>query len=127
MTLGQIADQSGIPARTVRFYIARGLLDGPVKSGRDAVYTKEHLARLNQIKSLQSDGHTLSEIARLLSAQSGESAAPQATAWWQHAIGDDIIVWVKAGASPWRMRQVRAAVEEFARLVAPTDNETGKG
>ena len=126
MTLDEVAEQSGIPARTVRFYIARGLLDGPVKSGRDAVYTDEHVARLNRIKLLQSEGRTLSEIARLLSGRPRESAAPQPTAWWQHALGDDIVVWVRAGASPWRMKQVRAAVEEFARLVAPTENETGK-
>jgi hypothetical protein len=37
------------------------------------------------------------------------------TAWWQHAIADDVIVWVRVGASPWRTKQLRAAVEEFAR------------
>jgi hypothetical protein len=38
------------------------------------------------------------------------------TAWWQHAIADDVIVWVRDGASPWRTKQIRAAVEEFARV-----------
>jgi hypothetical protein len=51
-----------------------------------------------------------------------EEAAP-ATAWWQHAIADDVVVWVKAGASPWRTRQVLAAVEEFARRVRPQKEE----
>lgn len=36
------------------------------------------------------------------------------TAWWQHALGDDVIVWVRDGASPWRTKQLRAALEEFA-------------
>jgi hypothetical protein len=39
------------------------------------------------------------------------------TAWWQHAIADEVIVWVRDGASRWRTKQVRAAVEEFARRV----------
>src|ERR671922_115977 len=55
MTLGEIAAAAGLPARTIRFYIARGLLNGPVKGGRGAAYTTEHLARLDRIKSLQSD------------------------------------------------------------------------
>jgi DNA-binding transcriptional MerR regulator len=124
MTLADIAEASGLPARTIRFYIARGLLNGPVKGGRGAVYTKEHLARLDRIKSLQSDGRTLSEIARMLGGHSQESAVSPPTAWWQHAIGDDIIVWVRAGVAPWRMKQVRTAVDEFARQVAPANNRT---
>ena len=126
MTLGEMAEASGLPARTIRFYIARGLLNGPVKGGRGAVYTTEHLARLDQIKSLQSAGRTLSEIARMLSGHLQEFAGPPPTAWWQHAIADDIIVWVRADAAPWRMKQVRTAVDEFARRVAPATNETEK-
>ena len=49
-TLAELSEESGTPARTIRFYIARGLLDGPLKAGRGAVYTAEHLARLEKIK-----------------------------------------------------------------------------
>ena len=52
-----------MPARTIRFYIARGLLDGPVKAGRGAVYTADHLARLERIKEMQAEGRMLAEIA----------------------------------------------------------------
>jgi hypothetical protein len=41
------------------------------------------------------------------------------TAWWQHAIADAVIVWVRDGASPRRTKQLRAAVEEFAHRVRP--------
>jgi DNA-binding transcriptional MerR regulator len=115
MTLGEIAEASGIPARTIRFYIARGLLDGPVKGGRGAAYTREHLARLERIQRLQVEGRTLAEIARLLAGPRREAVSP--TAWWQHAIAEDVLVWVRAGGAPWRMKQVRAALEEFARRV----------
>ncbi|SPF52474.1 hypothetical protein SBA4_5080010 [Candidatus Sulfopaludibacter sp. SbA4] len=118
MTLAEIAEATDLPARTIRFYIARGLLDGPVKSGRAAAYTAQHVARLERIKRFQTAGRTLSEIARLLSGPSREEPAA-ATAWWQHAVADDIIVWVRAGASPWRAKQIRQAVEEFARRVRP--------
>jgi DNA-binding transcriptional MerR regulator len=127
MTLAEIAEASGLPARTVRFYIARGLLNGPVKGGRVAEYTAEHVERLDRIKHLQATGHTLLEIGRILDGPSaGESEAAPATAWWQHEIAGDVIVWVRAGASPWRTKQLRAAVQEFARRVGPAKNGKGK-
>jgi DNA-binding transcriptional MerR regulator len=128
-TLAELSDASGIPARTIRFYIARGLLDGPVKAGRGAVYTADHLARLEKIKGLQGEGRMLAEIAHDLAdgANDGppaDSAAPP-LAWWQHRIADDVMVWVRGDVSPWRMKQIRSAVDELAsRLREPEDGNT---
>jgi DNA-binding transcriptional MerR regulator len=49
MTLAELADASGIPPRTVRFYIARGLLEGPEVAGRGATYGPGHLERLQKM------------------------------------------------------------------------------
>jgi DNA-binding transcriptional MerR regulator len=122
LTLAELSDESGIPARTIRFYIARGLLDGPVKAGRGAEYTASHLARLEKIKSLQEQGRTLSEMVHLLSAGPPPEAAIAPSAWWQHVIHDDVIVWVRGDASPWRMKQIRAAVDNLAAQLAAADN-----
>lgn len=124
MTLAEIAESAGLPARTVRYYIARGLLPGPVKGGRGATYTEDHVARLQEILRLQTQGQTLADIAGALEA--APAALPSATPWWQHAIADDVIVWVRAGAAPWRTRQVRQALEEFARRVRPLDKGAEK-
>lgn len=126
LTLADLSEESGIPARTVRFYIARGLLEGPVKAGRGAAYTPTHLARLEKIKSLQADGRTLAEIAHLLGEGPGEGKVEETappTAWWQHAIDDDVIVFVRADVSPWRKKQIRAAVEEMAAQLAGPDRQ----
>lgn len=127
MTLAEIAEAAGLPARTIRFYIAQGLLNGPVKGGRSAAYTAEHVTRLERIKQFQAAGRTLSEIARLLSGPSGEDfgVAPP-TAWWQHAIADDVIVWVRADGNPWRTKQLRTAVHEFARRVQSAQDRKEK-
>ena len=123
MTLAEIAEASGLPARTIRFYIARGLLNGPVKGGRSAAYTAEHVTLLERIQRFQAAGHTLTEIARLLRGHSEvETGVGAPTAWWQHAIADDVIVWVRADGSPWRTKRLRAAVDEFARHVQPAKN-----
>ena len=122
MTLAEIAESSGIPERTIRYYIARGLLAGPVKGGRGAVYGDEHAARLARIRELQAAGRTLSEIERLLHAgPESEASVPAATPWWQHVVADDVTVWVKAGAGPWRLKQIHAALNEFARRVRPAN------
>ena len=112
-TLAELSAASGIPARTIRFYIARGLLQGPSKAGRAAAYTDEHLARLETIKQLQASGRMLAEISHDLD-DAPISSAPAPSPWWQHAIQDDVIVFVRGDVSPWRMKQIRAAVDDFA-------------
>lgn len=125
MTLAELADASRLPARTIRFYIARGVLNGPRKAGRGAAYGPEHLARLEQIQRLQSAGRTIAEISRTLDGNPPElNAQTSATAWWQHVVADDVTVWVRDGLSPWRTKQVRAAIGEFAgRLRTSGDDE----
>ena len=115
-TLADLSDESGIPARTIRFYIARGLLDGPVKGGRSAVYTAAHVERLEQIKALQAEGRMLSEIAAMLAGdQPAVESVP--TAWYQHAVAPDVYVMARADMSPWRTKQVRAAIRKLAALI----------
>jgi DNA-binding transcriptional MerR regulator len=126
MTLAELAEASGLAARTIRFYIARGLLDGPVKAGRAAAYTEEHLTRLEKIKKLQAQGRMLSEIGRSLAGgTTPERHAAPPTAWWHHAIADDVVVLTRSDVSPWRTRQIREAIDELARSLQPAGK--GKG
>jgi DNA-binding transcriptional MerR regulator len=121
-TLAELSEESGIPARTIRFYIARGLLDGPVKAGRGAVYTAEHLVRLEKIKELQAAGRMLAEIAHDLNGGPPVETAVQPSPWLQYTIQDDVIVWVRGDVSPWRMKQIRAAVDDIASRLQETDS-----
>jgi DNA-binding transcriptional MerR regulator len=127
MTLAELAEHAGIPARTIRFYIARSLLQGPIKAGRDAEYTRDHLDRLEEIKKLQAAGRTLTEIGQLFGAPAQAHAAPQAAAWWQYAVTEDVVVWVKAGQSPWVARQMQAMLADFARGLRKLEKESKKG
>jgi DNA-binding transcriptional MerR regulator len=124
-TLAELSEASGIPARTIRFYIARGLLDGPLKAGRGAVYTAEHLARLEKIKNMQAEGRMLAEIAHDLDGGRPLETAVPPSPWWQYAIHDDVMLWVRGDVSPWRMKQIRAAVDEMtSRLREPENANT---
>ncbi len=113
-SLAELAESSGIPARTIRFYIARGLLMGPGKAGRGAEYSVEHLERLEKIKKLQAEGLMLAEIAQLLEERESARRGAPPSQWWQHIVADDIAVWVRADVSPWRMKQIRAAIDEMS-------------
>jgi|SRR5437867_3718201 DNA-binding transcriptional MerR regulator len=125
MTLAELAENAGVPARTVRFYIARGLVPGPATAGRAASYGREHLERLRQIRKLQARGMMLAEIARALDGRKRTSSVPEPSAWWQFPVAADVMVWVRADAAPWRARKVREALEEMtARLQAGEEDRT---
>ena len=119
LTLAELSDASGIAARTIRFYISRGLLEGPVKAGRGAEYTAAHLAQLEKIKALQADGKTLSEIVHEVGGGPEPAATAAPAAWWQHVIHDDVMVFVRGDVTPWRMKQIRAAIDNLAAQLKP--------
>lgn len=111
-SLAELADEAGLPARTVRFYIGRGLMPGPEKAGRGASYGQEHLERLREIQRLQAKGLTLAEIG--MRGEVVESVhLPEPEAWWTYLIADGLEVRVRADQAPWRLRQIRRAVAEL--------------
>jgi DNA-binding transcriptional MerR regulator len=59
--LQQLADLAGVTPRTVRYYIAQGLLASP-GAGSGARYSDDHLERLRLIRRLQRDHLPLAEI-----------------------------------------------------------------
>jgi DNA-binding transcriptional MerR regulator len=60
--ISRLAQDAGVPVRTVRFYIASRLLPSPEGRGRSAAYTEEHLDRLRLIRTLAEQRVSLAEI-----------------------------------------------------------------
>lgn len=52
LTLQDLAQTVGVPERTIRYYIAEGLLPAPTGRGKAAFYTDEHLLRLRLVRKL---------------------------------------------------------------------------
>jgi DNA-binding transcriptional MerR regulator len=66
MSIEELAGRAGVRVRTVRYYVAEGLLPGPGARGRAAVYGEEHLLRLQLIRRLAERHVPLAEMrARL--------------------------------------------------------------
>lgn len=73
--LEELARQAGVSARTVRYYVQRGLLPAPVFRGRDTAYSREHLLRLQAIRRLQEHFVSLDAIQQELARRSPEEIA----------------------------------------------------
>jgi DNA-binding transcriptional MerR regulator len=65
-SLTELADLAGVTPRTVRYYLAQGLLPAVGQSGPGAKYDDRHFARLRLIRRLQAEHLPLAEIRRRL-------------------------------------------------------------
>lgn len=67
LTIGKLADASGVNIETIRYYQRRGLLDEPPKPlGGHRRYAPEQAKRVRFIKRAQALGFTLDEVGALL-------------------------------------------------------------
>lgn len=76
MRISDVARESGIGVETVRFYEQKGLISRPLrpKGGGYRDYPAEAVHRIAFIRSAQSLGFSLSEIAELLALEAGDDA-----------------------------------------------------
>ena len=68
LTISELVELSGVPARTVRYYQSIGLLAKPHRNGKEAVYTDLHAERLTLIADLRGRGMKLGAIADVLAS-----------------------------------------------------------
>jgi len=80
MRVEELAGKAGVSVDTVRFYQKQRLLPPPVREGRVAWYTAEHLARMDRVKELRRRGFTLAVIRRFLDGELDPADEPLAAA-----------------------------------------------
>lgn len=69
-SIEDLARRSGLPLRTVRYYIQQGLLPGPDTAGKYASYSQRHLDHLAMVQRLKRLHLPLKEIQRLIARMS---------------------------------------------------------
>jgi DNA-binding transcriptional MerR regulator len=77
-TARDLAARAGVSERTVRFYVAEGLLPPPVGRGRGAHYEQAHLTRLRLIRALQKGGGALETVRDYLDELGEDEAKAEA-------------------------------------------------
>jgi MerR family redox-sensitive transcriptional activator SoxR len=80
ITIGELAQRSGVAASALRFYEARGLISSVRTVSNHRRYHRATLRRVAVIRAAQALGLSLDEIAEAL-ATLGERPAPSADDW----------------------------------------------
>jgi DNA-binding transcriptional MerR regulator len=109
-TIDELAAESRVPSRTIRFYQSKGVLPPPEIKGRVAFYGPPHLERLRLIANLQDRGLRIDAIRALLARVDGGEV--------------DVVEWLGLDAqlkASWANDQPRMMSEAEVRELAGSD------
>ena len=127
-TMSELVAESGVSSRTIRYYIAEGLLQPAYGRGPSAVYDTDHLLRLKYVQLLKDERLPLGEIKDRLNALTPEDIAialdvttePEAETWRHIRLHDDLSILIRdqpTGYRDARREQAFALIVEYARSV----------
>ena len=110
-------------ARSVRFYVANGLLDRPEGAGTAATYNYRHLLQLLAIKIREREGATLEGIKSEMKDMTGDALERRVAASLAPALGAQADVAVRETdeerSASWRRVPVADGIELHVRDDAP--------
>ena len=112
LTIGQLAERSGVATSALRFYESRGLIASERTAGNQRRYPQAALRRVAFVRSAQRVGLTLDEIVAAL-ATLPEGRAPTKADWSRLSRG-------------WRPR-IEEQIERLERLRDKLDSCIGCG
>jgi len=134
-SIDELSTLAGVTPRTVRYYIAEGLIDRPQGEKRGAHYVRRHLEQLLLIRRWTDAGMSLDRV-RELSAGAPEDPAPRSTApgsvevWSRITVADGLEVHVEPGRAGLPADQVRSLIRGITALYrqvrAPAVAEPGR-
>jgi DNA-binding transcriptional MerR regulator len=121
LTIEALASLAGVSPRTIRFYIAQGLLDRPVGEKRGAHYVQRHLDQLLQIRRWGEAGHSLERIRALIQGAPEDPprrpTKPGAVEVWSRmTLVDGLELHVEPGRAGLSPEQLRALLQGLAQL-----------
>lgn len=125
LSIEQLSLLAGVTPRTVRYYIAEGLLDRPVGEKRGAHYVRRHLEQLLLIRRWTDAGLSLERVRELI-AGAPEHPTPRCSApgtvevWSRVTVADGLEIHVepaRAELTPEQMRRLVRGIEALYRQV----------
>lgn len=130
-SIDELATLAGVTPRTVRYYIAQGVLERPEGEKRGAHYLQRHLEQLLLVRRWSAAGLSLERI-RALRAGGAEDPPPRPTApgavevWSRITLADGLEVHVepgRAGLAPEQVRQLVRELQAVYRRLRDCDDE----
>jgi DNA-binding transcriptional MerR regulator len=112
---------AGVTPRTVRYYIAEGLVDRPIGEKRGAHYVRRHLEQLLLIRRWTDAGLSLERVRELMSG-APEDPAPRSAApgsievWSRVTVADGLEIHVEPGRADLTPDQMRSLVRGISTL-----------
>ena len=88
LTIGQLAERSGVATSAIRFYESRGLIDSERTTGNQRRYAQATLRRVSFIRAAQRVGLTLDEIGEAMSTLPSNWTRLSAT--WRDRLDEQI-------------------------------------
>lgn len=132
--LEDLGREAGVAARTVRYYVQRGLLPAPEFRGKDTTYGEEHLLRLRAIRRLQDvhlpldeiqarlDGASRAELERLARGDGAlDPQSPEAESRGWHPYRSPPPPRHERAAETWQRVELTPGVELFVRTDASAE------
>lgn len=116
-SIDELSTLAGVTARTVRYYIAEGLLERPIGETRAAYYLQRHLEQLLVIRRWTDAGLSLERIRELL-AGAPEDPPPRAVrhgtveVWSRVTLADGLELQIEPGRAGLAPEQVRELVRQ---------------
>jgi DNA-binding transcriptional MerR regulator len=102
LTIDELAQRTRLTVRNIRAYQSRGLVQPPTLRGRTGYYGDEHIARIELVRGLQSQGFNLQAIARLIEEAGGET--------------DEVLRFTKAVREPFEGEEPReVGIDELTK------------
>jgi len=114
-SIDELSTLAGVTPRTVRYYIAEGLLDRPAGEKRGAHYLRRHLDQLLLIRRWSDAGLSLDRI-RELRAGAPEDPPPRSVrpgtveVWSRVTLADGLELQIEPGRADLSPEQIRALV-----------------
>lgn len=120
-SIDDLSTLAGVTPRTVRYYIAEGLLDRPEGEKRGSHYVRRHLEQLLLIRSWTEAGLSLERVRELIAGAPPDPAARATPAgsvevWSRVTVADGLEVQIEPGRAGLSPEQVRAFVRGLTAL-----------
>lgn len=131
-SIEELATLCGVTPRTVRYYIAEGLLERPQGERRGAHYLQRHLEQLLLIRRWTDAGLSLERIRELIAGAPEDPprrpVPPGSVEIWSRAtVADGLEVHLEPGRAGLTPEQVRAFIRGLAALYRQTRSEQNTG